>query len=164
MSNIVVLTNHMTYPYHKKVADMITSIFTTSQHIVKVLDVNSTQYPHQCLAKLTAMEPEFLITLDLAGFHFRTQSGENALNMLFTKNLNLVWGNPPEYTSFLTKKISLSMLFYDATGIDNKYHTLYPNVLYYKAQTDFQLSKGECLSTDKQHFQNIWEDFQNEVS
>lgn len=142
---------------------MINSTLSGASYTVQILDVNCTQYPHQCLAKLNSMEPDILITLDLAGFHFRTQSGENSLNMLYTKNLNLVWGNRPEYADYLNKKVSLSMLFYDATGKDYQLPTYYPNVLYYKACLDFLITQ-ECNSASASaHFLTIWEDFLSEV-
>ena len=159
MSNIIILTNHNTYPYHKGIATMISSALSNTDYTVQTLDINSTQYPHQCLAKLNSMEPDILITLDLAGFHFRTQSGENALNMLYTKNLNLVWGNRPEYEDYLNKKVSLSMLFYDITGKDYHLSKYYPNVLYYKAHPDFLITQECSSATDTSHFLNIWKDF-----
>lgn len=163
MNHIVILTNYTTYPYHQSIATMISSILSDAGYSVQSLDISYTRYAHQCFAKLTAMEPDILITLDLAGFHFRTLTGENALNMLYTKNLNLVWGNRPEYADFLNKKVSLSMLFYDAAGRDCQLPTFFPNVLYYKARPDFTLHQTQCLSTDSEHFINIWKDFMAEI-
>lgn len=163
MSNIVILTNNVTYPYHKNVTNMLIGSLSNTDYTVQTLDINSTQYPHQCLAKLNSMNPDILITLDLAGFHFRTQSGENALNMLYTKNLNLVWGNRPEYADYLNKKVSLSMLFYDTTGKDYRLSTHYPNVLYYKTCPDFLIAQECDSATDSSNFLAIWEDFLAEV-
>lgn len=163
MSNIIILTNYTVYPYHKNIATMITSALSSLSHSVQSVDITSTQYPHQCLAELTSMNPDILITLDLAGFHFRTQSGENALNMLYTKNLNLVWGNRPEYADFLNKKVSLSMLFYDATGRDYQLSTYYPNVLYYKAHSDYSITQDDNSPANSIHFLSIWEDFLSEI-
>lgn len=163
MTNIIILTNTTTYSYHNTIAKLIMDSLANSAYAISTLDINSTQYPHQCLAKLNSMTPDILITLDLAGFHFRTQSGENALNMLYTKNLNLVWGNRPEYADYLNKKVSLSMLFYDATGKDYQLSLLFPNVLYYKAHPDYLITQ-ECNSaTDSANFLAIWEDFLRET-
>lgn len=175
MNTIVLLTNVSQYPYHKSLQAMLVSFFSNRQDTLHCLDIRSTKYPHQCLARLTSLSPDILITLDLAGFHFRTQTGENALNMLYTKNLNLLWGNRPQYGEFLQKKISLSMLFYDITGQDHQIPVHYPNVLYYKAHPDFSLfidapasmKSPIALSNDTTmnaaHFQNIWNDFVQEA-
>ncbi len=152
MSTIALLITKNKYPYHINISNIIQTALDSSHHSLTILDVDS--YTHECLTELNTLQPDVLITLDLAGFHFRTQTGENALNMFCTKNLNLIWGSKPEYAPYLNKKISMSMLFYDATGKDNHLPTLYPNMLYYKA-----LSK----LTDADAFKAIWNDFTTEV-
>lgn len=170
--NITILTNKKQYPYHADLSHMINTILSKQAHTVSLLDINSEQYDHQCLAKLKALEPDVIITLDLAGFRFRTQSGENALNMLFSKNLNILWGNKPEYEPLLNKKISLSMLFYDASGIDHGLPRLYPNMLYYKVSKPLSVSficdskasiNATEISQSETAFQYIWNDFLKEV-
>ena len=76
--------------------------------------------------------------------------------MLTSKNLNLIWGDKPEYAEYLNKKISLSMIFYDATGKDHGLTKKYPNMLYYK--TIYELTK------DNHSFKQIWDDFITEVT
>lgn len=170
--NIAILTNPRQYPYHISISQMINATLIKHAHSVYLLDIDSEKYDYQCLAKLNAFEPDVIITLDLAGFRFRTQSGENALNMLFTKNLNILWGNRPEYEPLLNGKISLSMLFYDASGTDNGLPLLYPNMLYYKVMKPLPVfsapgSKASPeLSGDSESttaFLNIWYDFLKEV-
>ncbi|MCM1160234.1 MAG: hypothetical protein NC412_03330 [Roseburia sp.] len=170
--NIAILTNPKQYPYHISISQMINTILTEHAHSIYLLDINSEKYDYQCLAKLNAFEPDVIITLDLAGFRFRTQSEESALNMLFTKNLNILWGNKPEYQPLLNRKISLSMLFYDASGTDYGLPLLYPNMLYYKAAKPlpvFSASNGEAspdISRDPESaaaFLEIWHDFLKEA-
>lgn len=170
--NIAILTNPKQYSYHVSVSQMINTILTGHAHSVYLLDIDSEKYDHQCLAKLNAFEPDVIITLDLAGFRFRTQSEESALNMLFTKNLNILWGNKPEYELLLNRKISLSMLFYDASGTDYGLPLLYPNMLYYKVMNPlpaFSASEPETspdISRDSESasaFLDIWYDFLKEA-
>lgn len=163
--NTVILTNPIQYSYHKKTAYFLQSVLTQKGIHTTVLNAFSDPYPHKNLIQLTKLDPDILITLDLAGFHFRTQSGENALNMLFTKNLNLIWGNRPEYAAFLQKKISLSMLFYDVSGHSCPLSQYYPNVLYYKAMGAL-LPSPDTPAEDARNrsvFQNIWKDFLSET-
>lgn len=155
MHNIVILTNKTEYPYHTEVASMINNFLSTDYSGITTLDINDYKYDQECLSKIKELQPDVIVTLDLAGFRFRTQSGENALNMLTSKNLNLVWGDKPEYAEYLNKKISLSMIFYDATGVDHKLMEKYPNMLYYKAKW--------ALTKDMKSFQEIWDDFACEV-
>lgn len=154
MLNITILTASNKYSYHTTISTLLHSTLTDVGHTISILDIDSYQFDHQCLIQIEKLHPDVLITLDLTGFRFRTQTGENALNMLHTKNLNLIWGDKPEYTPYLTKKISMSMLFYDATGQDNHLPAIYPNMLYYKALTEL---------TDTNSFKAIWKDFTTEV-
>ncbi len=165
MPNIVILTNRQQYPYHPEMAAMAQSALQQLAHSVTVLDINSEKYGHVCLARLKETNPDILITFDLAGFCFRTQSGENALNMLCTKNLNILWGNKPEYAPLLSKKISLSMLFYDASGTDSKLPLLYPNLLYYKVSSPIKQSavSASDIAGNTNAFLSVWEDFTREV-
>lgn len=163
--NIVILTNEKNYTYHKKVSSFLKSCLRQMKHDVSLLDINSAKYPHQCLQKLSSLQPDVTVTLDLAGFQFRTEAGENALNMLLTKNLNLVWGNRPEYAPFLSKKVSLSMLFYDVSQDSSFPADAYPNVLFVKAPG---MMLPDCKTPeDETHNQNlfelIWKDFLEET-
>lgn len=165
MSNIVILTNLQQYPCHAETASMIQSVLQQLAHSVTVVDINSERFSHVCLARIKEADPDILITLDLAGFCFRTQSGENALNMLCTKNLNIIWKNKPEYAPLLSRKISLSMLFYDASGTDNRLPFLYPDLLYYKASLPIKQSAVSAtdIAGNQKAFLSIWEDFTKEA-
>lgn len=155
MQNIIILTNKNKYSYHTEVASMIYTVLTQNNATLTMIDIDDYKFDHECLARIKELQPDVIITLDLAGFRFRTQSGENALNMLTSKNLNLVWGDKPEYAEFLNKKISLSMIFYDTTGMDHGLMEKYPNMLYYKA--------GWNLNNDLECFTKIWKNFLTEV-
>lgn len=167
MANIIILTNTTEYSYHNAIRDMIYNTLSEGSHAVTTLDINTYKFDHECLNQIKKLQPDILITLDLAGFRFRTQSGENALNMLHSKNLNLIWGNKSEYAQYLNKKISLSMLFYDCSGKDYHLPEIYPNLLYYKAigSMPTACSKADYpnQSQSVESFQQIWSDFIQEV-
>ena len=162
MLNIIILMESSKYNYHITVSNMIHSVLQADKNIISILDLNSFKHDYECLHKIMEVQPNVLITLDLAGFGIRTQTGETALNMLPTKNLNLIWGNKLEYASFLNKKISLSMLFYDVAGIDNHLSQIYPNLLYYKALDKLPVAELNLPQTIK-NFQHIWTDFVREA-
>ncbi len=151
MWKIIILMDPAKYSYHTTVSRQIQFTLESDGHTVTILNINSCVPDHECLHKIIELQPDVLITLDLAGFRFRTQAGEIALNMLPTKNLNLIWGNKPEYAPLLRKKLSLSMLFYDVSGADNRLTELYPNLLYYR------------FSGTLDSFPQIWSDFTRDV-
>ncbi len=164
MLNIVILLNTAKYHYHTKLSRMMQSFLCTESHTVAVLDINSNKRDCEYLEKINTLQPDVLITLDLSGFQFRTQAGEIALNMLATKNLNLIWGNKEEYSLFLNKKLSLSMLFYDGTGTDHHLPQKYQNLLYYKAFSPLiHTASTATPDMDQEQFQHIWQDFTQEA-
>lgn len=165
MPNILILINPAQYTYHATLSHMIQNFLQTETYVAAIFDISSCKRNYECLEKINQLQPDVLITLDLSGFQFRTQAGEIALNMLPTKNLNLVWGNKAEYAPLLTKKLSLSMLFYDATGEDYHFPQIYPNLLYYKTLAPLSCAPDSASSafTNKEHFQQIWQDFTHEV-
>lgn len=144
---------------------MIEAVLNKPNYTISTLDINCEKFDYQCLAKIKSLNPDILITLDLAGFRFQTQSGENALNMLTTKNLNILWGNKPEYAPLLCKKISLSMQFYDASGKDNQLPQIFPDLLYYKTLGELSTTttSEQEISINKEVFLKIWQDFLTEV-
>lgn len=155
MATIIILTNSNKYSYHANTASAICTALPQSGSVITTIDIDDYKFDHECLAKIKELQPDVIVTLDLAGFRFRTQSGENALNMLPSKNLNLVWGDKPEYADYLKKKISLSMIFYDATGVDHGLSEKYPNMLYYKTTGELTEKEGSFL--------RMWNDFRAEV-
>ncbi len=158
--NITVLINQTRYSYHKEVAECIADFLKLRDHMVSIIDVCGLPFPHQNLSAVEQSSPDVLVILDLSGFHFLTQSGENALNMLYTKNLNLLWGNKPEYATFLSKKISLSMRFYDVSGTDTKLPDSFPNMLYFTACDQFFTAPAHIHQPDNtQLLEQIWNDF-----
>ena len=165
MANIVILTSPIDYPYHTIISTMIQTYLTKLNHTVSMFDINFFKYDHECLTQIKELQSDVIITLDLTGFRFRSQAGETALNMLPTKILNLIWGNKPEYASVLNKKISLSMLFYDASGINYQLPQIYPNLLYYKEMGEIMCSptSDSDVLINCEHFQQIWSDFTQEV-
>lgn len=161
---ILILIDPIPYPYHQSLAENICEFLNNFNHTVSLLDIHSEPYDYLILKKIKELCPDVLITLDLAGFHFRTQAGENALNMLTTKNLNIIWGNKPEYALPLSRKISLSMLFYDAAGRNFSLPEHYPNMHYYKFSEKFYIDINSEKEPDCQTaLFHIWKDFTAEV-
>ena len=162
MLKIIILTESPKYSYHTTASRQIQSTLESNGHAVTILDISFCMPDHKYLQKINELQPDILITLDLAGFQFRTQAGEIALNMLPTKNLNLLWGNKPEYAGLLHKKISLSMLFYDVTGMDHHLPALYPDLLYYKVLGTIPPEASDFTQA-RESFALIWADFTREV-
>ena len=165
MLNILILIEPTKYSYHIAISNMIQSALQAEEHSITILDINTYKYDHECLNHINSLQPDVLITLDLSGFRFRTQAGEIALNMMTSKNLNLIWGNKAEYSTFLRKKISLSMLFYDVSGTDGHLMHIYPNLLYYKAleQISYSTTSKDETTMNQKHFLKIWNDFLNDT-
>lgn len=161
MNKILIVTNTISYPDHASLSRMLCTVLTASGDVTTTIDMNSFAYDHQCFSAIQDFQPTVLITLDLAGFRLRTQSGECALNILHCKCLNFIWGNKPEYKTYLQGKLSLSMLFYDVSGEDHNLPKEYPNMLYY--HPSFTLLPSDPEPAMQNAFMKIWQDFSSEV-
>lgn len=151
---IALIINPKEYIYHNDLSRKIMTSLSSQNHTVSIVDINANAYDHNTLSQIKQFDPDVMITLDLAGFRFRSQSGECALNLLYSKNLNIIWGDKPEYALWLTGKLSLSMLFYDVSGKDNKLQKKYPNLLYYKWENE----------NFPDNWDEIWNDFLKEIN
>lgn len=160
MNKILIVTNTVSYPDHASLSRMLCAALAASGNVATI-DVNSFTYDHQCYSAIQDFQRTVLITLDLAGFCLRTQSGECALNLLHCKCLNFIWGEKPEYQSYLQGKLSLSMLFYDVSGEDHNLPERYPNMLYY--HPSFTLLSSDPEPAMQNTFMKIWQDFSCEV-
>lgn len=160
MKKILIITNTSVYNYHNSISQLISEKMSFHATVITI-DISSFRYANQCFSTIENFAPSVLITLDLAGFHIRTQSNECALNTLHCKCLNLLWGNKPEYAVYLHGKLSLSMIFYDVSGKNNNLPLFFPNMLYYKSS--FQLSPKYPHNIALDTWDNLWKDFTSEV-
>lgn len=178
---ILILTQPEKYKYHKEYGEKIRQILSEDcctdpktwksndcGFDVRIIDIDSYSYDHICLKEISDSDPDVIITLDLAGFRFMTQSGEPALNMLYSKNLNLLWQSPSEYAPLLTgKKISLSMIFFDMKIQEESLTDIYPNIDYYIPFENILSSKEGISSAEiysfEEIFSKVWTDFVKEV-
>lgn len=129
--NIIILSNTLKFPYHNQIIKALNTIVSTNGSSAQVIDISVKTPMSKSSRQLSSLSADIIITLDLAGFELRTLTGECLLNMLPCKVCNILWGDKPEYNKYLTGKLSLSMLFYDATGVDYQLPSKYPNMRYY---------------------------------
>ena len=165
MNTLFIIVNTTLYAYHKELLTLLESKVFLDFANTYTIDIDKQQTRSTVSQQLLSTNPDLIITLDLAGFEFRTLTGECLLNMLPCKVCNILWGNKSEYCKYLTGKLSLSMLFYDATGTDNQLPSKYPNMRYYYPTsraiptTTLNDTESEIIET----LQNIWNHFIAEV-
>lgn len=133
METIVILTESTKHPYHQIICNEFLSLQCFSNYIFHQIDIELNTSDHQYFQQIQTLNPAIVITMDLAGFRFRTQLGRTSLNILPAKILNLVWGNKKEYAPFLSQNLSLSMHFFDCSQTPVNLMEHYPNINYYNA-------------------------------
>lgn len=131
MNKVIILSNINKFPYHEQIIKALNNTASPVLSGALIIDISNKSNFSSVSDKLSSECPDTIITLDLAGFELRTLTGECLLNMLPCKVCNIIWGNKTEYNAYLNGKISLSMIFYDATGQDNHLSSAYPNIHYY---------------------------------
>lgn len=97
---------------HESIVCFFKTFFQENNMKCTFLDSKRTQPGHVYMRKIELLDPDFLVTLDLAGFWFKTQAGEVALNNLYCKQIHFLIKETGEYPLFLNKKLSISMFFY----------------------------------------------------
>ena len=165
--NIIVLANTSKFPYHTKVAKALETIISSNGPNAQIIDITTKTSLSDLSIQLSALSPETVITLDLAGFEFRTLTGECFLNTLPCKICNIIWGDKTEYKDYLSGKLSLSMLFYDATANDNQLSVKYPYLRYYyptiRAIPTICSNNNDPLPQTYETLQDVWMHFIREV-
>ncbi len=165
MNKMIILSDTSNFPYHEQIIKALNNTAASALSGACIMDISDKNHLSSVSARLSAECPDCIITLDLAGFELRTLTGECLLNMLPCKICNIIWGNKPEYTAYLNGKLSLSMLFYDATGQDNNLPFTYPNMRYYypapKAVSTAQSSDFNDITVDI--LQEILTHFKSEI-
>ncbi len=132
---IIILSNITKYHYHINILQSLKSILPSNDCDISHIDI-SDKSSSELSMQLSALSIDYIITLDLAGFELKTLTGECLLNMLPCTILNIIWGDKPQYEAFLSKKLSLSMLFYDATGDNHHLNVKYPYLRFYYPTSD----------------------------
>lgn len=165
--NIIVLSNTCKFPYHTKIAKALETIVSSNGSNAQIIDITNKTSLSDLSIQLSALSPETVITLDLAGFELRTLTGECFLNTLPCKVCNIIWGDKSEYKDYLSGKLSLSMLFYDATANDNLLSVKYPYLRYYyptvRAISITYSNNNETLLQTYETLQDVWMHFIREV-
>lgn len=159
MNSVFIISNISKYPQHATLIKLLTNNITQSHHA----DINKTS-PSALSQQLSLSSPDIIITLDLAGFELKTLTGECLFNTLPAKILNIIHGDQPEYHTFLSKKLSLSMLFYDMSGQDYQLPDKYKNMRYYYPVS--QVTSSPTYDSDcntSQILSDIWNHFKEEV-
>ena len=159
MNSVFIISNISKYPQHATLIKLLTNTITQSHHA----DINKTS-PSVLSQQLSLSAPDIIITLDLAGFELKTLTGECLFNTLPAKMLNIIHGDQPEYHNYISKKLSLSMLFYDMTGHDHQLPGKYKNMRYYYPIS--QVASSLTCDTDcntSQILSDIWSHFKEEV-
>lgn len=165
MKKIIILSNLTKFPYHTQIIKALNTIVLSDMFSAQIMDISGNTPISTLSQQLSATIPDTIITLDLAGFELKTLTGECLLNMLPCKVLNIIWGAKPEYSDYLSRKLSLSMLFYDATGEDNVLSSKYPDMRYYYP-TNHAIPTAITNNNDQQiteTLQKIWTHFKSEV-
>lgn len=167
MNTLFILTNTSHHPYHSNILSILSKCTNLKNFNTHIIDINKQSNTSAICQKLSQSSPDLIITLDLAGFELRTVTGECLLNMLPCKTCNIIWGDKPAYKEYLTGKLSLAMLFYDATGKDNQLPAKYSYMRYYyptsEAIITTQAGSNASESQTVEVLQNIWNHFTKEV-
>lgn len=166
MNTIYIIVNTSRYPYHRHLLSILANSIFLDETDISIIDMCKGE-PSSIGQHLSSINIDLLISLDLAGFEIGTFTGECFFNILPCKICNIIWGNKQEYHNYLMGKLSLSMLFYDATGVNHNLSSIYPYLrYYYPTIAPISHSKSSILGNDNtttQILNTIWSHFLREA-
>lgn len=140
MSKIAIVYRSEKYSYHMNFVKNIKKVLEEIGHEALLLDTSNNKKKEMYL-EVKKDEADFLITLDLEGFGWGTESGSIFYNLLSCKSLHFLFGDKEEYAEYLSNKLSIAMFFYCVGEKENVIEGMiqkYPNISYIKGVTGME--------------------------
>ena len=157
MNSVILLSNIKKYPEHCQYTSTIKNTMPLIHNDINQISAS------ELMKNLTSSAPDVIISLDFSGFELKTLTGECLLNTLPCKILNIISVDATGYHTFLSKKLSLSMLFYDISGNDVPLPAKYPNMRYYYPLKEISSATASREIPSADMFRDIWNHFKKEA-
>lgn len=163
---VTILTDRTTYNYHVPYAEVMQQYLESIGFTVTVQEAYEDGMQFRVIKETM---PDYVITLDLAGFLYHTYTdGCSLATIPDTKSLCMIWGDDRTYDRSLNQTVSAAMRFYDLTGTDYHFMDRYDTLYYYKPWTPFpkpgKYADPRTVQTEVARlFPALWSDFLSNV-
>jgi glycosyltransferase involved in cell wall biosynthesis len=132
--NCVIVIDNKEHFYHEKTAILLCGILEEWEYDGIIIDISSGKEDCEYYEEIINKFPHLIITLDMAGFHFRTELDSPAYNTMSSRMLNIIFSPLKDYEMYLKDNLNFSMFFYtgDKKGMEyllEKYPDI-PNLVY----------------------------------
>ncbi|MBD5545503.1 MAG: hypothetical protein HDR01_14985 [Lachnospiraceae bacterium] len=103
----------------------------------------------QTHGKLSEIDADYLVSFDMAGFEISTLTEGSAYNLLYAKQIHILFQNDWKYQRFLQQDLAMNLfLFVGDEYLFKKYKQEYPHILNLEAMQPLYL--GEKLTEEQQ--------------
>lgn len=122
------------HPEHKKLAAVIKELVQSGNLLEGMIELGTVDMAqklplHEIYFQISSAMPEFVITLDLAGFELRTEGDGYSYNTIPCRMAHFLLGEPEKYREILAGEFNFSMFFYAAQKSCAAIQKEYPELL-----------------------------------
>lgn len=112
------------------------SLIKQAKKIAKELDMEAVFFPlqdkgnHKTYERLKEMDADYLLVFDMAGFEMSTLQEVSSYNILYAKQIHILFGNDEKYRKHLKKNLALNLFFFlSDENLLQEYKQEYPHIL-----------------------------------
>lgn len=158
---ILYLINAKEYNYHKSMADTFTAVTGG-----EVFDMGDGKNLAERFHEIERMDPDVVITFDLAGHFFRTGNDTLSLNNIYARFAHILFHKPDHYGRDLKARQNLSMFTYVPKGTEiesvRASFDEVPNIEEF-VQVSYKASDDKEREDNIENIRLWWDDFRREA-
>lgn len=126
---ILILIHSGKYPEHQARLKGLKELLTEEGNETFLVDMSDKESHFEQYRKIKSFGAEIILTMDLAGFELRTETGSITLNQLPCLMFHLLFHPVEDYGKVLQEPFNFSMFFYAAADGDRmRLEQNYPNI------------------------------------
>lgn len=122
--------------WEEKEQKLYGSLIKQAKKIAKELDMEAVFFPLQDKGKyktyerLKEIDADYLLVFDMAGFEMSTLQEVSGYNILYAKQIHILFGNDEKYRKHLKKNLALNLFFFlSDENLLEAYKQEYPHIL-----------------------------------
>ena len=159
--NTLYIINSREHKYHKDIIGDFMYVLPGS-----IVDMSEVTNPGTGYREVEQSQPELIITFDLAGHVFRTESDTLSLNNIYTRCANILFHKTDFYGNDLKARQNLSMFTFtvnteDAEHCRERFPEV-PNISRFAA-IDYKAATPEQHEENRKNIAGWWEEFKREA-
>lgn len=109
---IAIVINTGEYKRHSKMGEVFFNALREKGYEIKIIDLGKDIPAHEKSGMIKQVQPQLIITFDMAGFELRTTLDSASYNVMPYRMAHILPGEYPLYSKWLQESMNFSMFFY----------------------------------------------------